>query len=318
MSTHDHDNDALPGEDELKALYRSLPRKEPSPELDRTIKRAAADAVRPAHRRSAPRWPFAAASAAMVVVAAGLGWRMMQQPSSVPQVPVASSVSARSAPAAAPVSAMPAAPPSTPALANTTAPITPLAAKSAPQVPALLPSGHENIRSAVKPKVVSPAPAPAPPPAIVEESTGAIPAPQENIATTPATVPAPAPPPPAPPAPPVQAQAAPAVIAAAPYANTADAASAAPAAALPLRQGYRASAMKSMTPAAPMQPAPMPASDATAPNPSDTPAQELDKIRLLFAWHRHDEAMQRLAAFQKAHPDMPLPDDLRAQLPGHE
>lgn len=73
-----------------------------------------------------------------------------------------------------------------------------------------------------------------------------------------------------------------------------------------------------MAPAAPMQPAPTPALDATAANPADTPAQEFAKIRQLVAWHRHDEAVQRLTAFQKAHPDVPVPDDLRAQLPDHE
>lgn len=65
-------------------------------------------------------------------------------------------------------------------------------------------------------------------------------------------------------------------------------------------------------------PAPMPAPDATAANPTDTPAQELAKIRQLFALQRHDEAVQRLVAFQQAHPDVALPDDLRAQLPDHE
>ena len=66
-------------------------------------------------------------------------------------------------------------------------------------------------------------------------------------------------------------------------------------------------------------PAPIaPAQDATAANPADTPAQELGKIRQLFALQRHDEAVQRLLAFRKAHPGIALPDDLRAQLPDHE
>ena len=77
----------------------------------------------------------------------------------------------------------------------------------------------------------------------------------------------------------------------------------------------RAMSMKSMAAPAPM---PAPAVDPTAANPSDSPAQELDKIRLLFTQQRHDEALHRLAAFQQAHPDLPLPDDLRAQLPDHE
>jgi Meckel syndrome type 1 protein len=62
----------------------------------------------------------------------------------------------------------------------------------------------------------------------------------------------------------------------------------------------------------------MPAQDAMAPNPMDTPAQELEKIRQLLALHRRNEAVLRLAAFQKAHPDIALPDDLRALLPDHE
>ena len=73
----------------------------------------------------------------------------------------------------------------------------------------------------------------------------------------------------------------------------------------------RASAMKVMA-------APAVAPDSTAANATDTPTQELEKIRQLFALHRHDEAVQRLTAFQQTHPDVPLPDDLRAQLPDHE
>jgi Meckel syndrome type 1 protein len=72
-------------------------------------------------------------------------------------------------------------------------------------------------------------------------------------------------------------------------------------------------AMKTMA-----APAPMPGLGDTAAHPADTPAQELAKIRLLFALQRHDEAMQRLLAFQQAHPDVALPADLRAQLPNHE
>ncbi|ULU23948.1 hypothetical protein [Dyella terrae] len=303
MSTHDHDNDALPGEDELKALYRSLPRKEPSPALDRAIKRAAADAVRPAQRHSVPRWPVAVASVAMLVVAAGLGWRMMLQPSNVPQIPSASSVPASAAPAPAPMPAQPATPPAPPAPDIVTAP-EPAAAPAPKMARRAAPSPlseQDNIRSAMKPKIVVPVamPAPAPPPAVTEASTMPVePSPQESIAAAPA----PAPPPPAPPSP----------IAAAPSAM-ANSAPTAVVGGLSERQAYRATAMKVMA-----APAPMPAADATAANPSDTPVQELDKIRQLFALHRRDEALQRLAAFQKTHPDMALPDDLRAQLPDHE
>jgi Meckel syndrome type 1 protein len=99
-----------------------------------------------------------------------------------------------------------------------------------------------------------------------------------------------------------------------------------PLASAPPTAGYRsepaARSMAMKTMASPMPAAAAPASppvaDAAAANPNDTPAQELDKIRLLFVQHRRDEALQRLAAFRQAHPDMHLPDDLRAQLPDHD
>lgn len=51
MNTHRPDDarsndERLPGEDELDALYRKLPRKEPAPALDAAVLRAAAAAVR--------------------------------------------------------------------------------------------------------------------------------------------------------------------------------------------------------------------------------------------------------------------------------
>lgn len=312
MNTHDHDNDALPGDDELKALYRSLPRKEPSPELDRAIKRAAADAVRSKPRHSVPRWPVAVASAAMVVVAAGLGWRLMQQPSNVPQIQTTNSAPAETTPVPA---AAPTPPPPPPAATEdvATESATPPAAKLARQATPPLLSKQENIRSAMKPKVLArvtppPSPAPAaPPPAVAEASIA--PAPQEsaNVAYAPVPVAAPPPAPPAPPAAPAQMQAAPAE-AAAPQADVA--ASGAPHAAM----NRQAAAMRAMAAPAPI----VPAQDVTAANSADTPTQELGKIRQLFALQRRDEAVQRLLAFRKAHPDIALPDDLRAQLPDHE
>lgn len=306
MNTHDHDNDALPGEDELTSLYRSLPRKEPSPELDRAVKQAAADAVRTTRRHPASRWPVAVASAAMVVVAAGLGWRMLQQPSAVPQMTAASSVTT-AAPAPTPLQTPVA--PATQRLAITNEPVPTLASRSVEQATPSPRAKQDNIRTAMKAKVM--APAPPPPPPTVEASAPALPATGETIAAAP-------PPAPAPPAPQALAQAAPAPIAPSSYANTADASSAGSVAALSERNTGHATTLRAMANATPMQPAPMPALDATAANPADTPAQEFAKIRQLLAWHRHDEAVQRLAAFQKAHPDVPLPDDLRAQMPDHE
>lgn len=53
--------------------------------------------------------------------------------------------------------------------------------------------------------------------------------------------------------------------------------------------------------------------DASA-QAGDTPAQELDKISQLFAQGHDAEALQRLRIFQQAHPQWPLPAALRARL----
>ncbi len=103
--------------------------------------------------------------------------------------------------------------------------------------------------------------------------------------------------------------AAPVASAAAPMATTAQAPS------LPLHR-YTAGPIAPVEAIAPAAPAP--AVDPAASSPNDTPAQELDKIRLLFAQHRRPEALQRLHDFQQAHPGAPLPDDLHQQLPPHD
>jgi hypothetical protein len=300
MNTHDDHHETLPGEDELKALYRSLPRKEPPAALDHAVKRAAADAVRATPRRATMRWPVAVTSVAMVIVAAGLGWRMLQQPAGLPQIPTSRIVAATTPP-----SAQPATPDST-AAANAAAERT--ASPVAPPPPRAIaaePEKRESIRSAMKPKVVAPvvaarhAPAPlaapAPMTSMNDESAYA------RASAAPAPVVAPPPAPPAPPAA-IEASAAPqfAPMEAAPSQRL-----------IAGRSGLAQAAVQTAAAPAPMQ-------EATAVNPADTPSQELAKIRALFAQQRRDEALQRLDAFRKAHPEIALPDDLRAQLPDHE
>jgi Meckel syndrome type 1 protein len=78
--TNRPDND---DERELAALYRSLPRAEPDAKLDAAVLAEAARAATPVTRRM-PRWPIAFATAATVVLAAGLAWHMRQKPPSAP------------------------------------------------------------------------------------------------------------------------------------------------------------------------------------------------------------------------------------------
>ncbi|WP_458072245.1 hypothetical protein [Rhodanobacter sp. BL-MT-08] len=110
-------DDALPGEAELSALYRQLPREEPGPTLDAAVLRAAAAAIasethqnqpradaqtlaaKPAAATDssrvvipigktrpgkAPRWLVGLASAATLVLVAGVTWRMRELPSGAP------------------------------------------------------------------------------------------------------------------------------------------------------------------------------------------------------------------------------------------
>jgi Meckel syndrome type 1 protein len=281
MNTHDHhDDDSLPGEDELKALYDSLPRKEPSPSLDQAVRRTAADAVRPVGRR--PRWPVTAASAAVLVLAAGISWHLHEQ-STVIGTSSTPRVASDRAPAPTPAASKTSTESSTAATAATAAAPPPVQAATA-----MAPRAHDTIRSALKPRVLPAAPAAqraaqAPAPAPISQDEGVS-----------EYAPLPAPPAPA------TAQA---------YAPS------------PLAKEARGNEDAVRVMSARMMAAPAPAAappDPTAANPADTPAQELDKIRLLFAQQRRDEALQRLAAFRQAHPDTPVPDDLQDPQAHHE
>lgn len=270
MNTHDPRDDAsLPDEDALKALYGNLPRKEPSPALDQAVRRMAAAALREPGRHRVPRWPLSVASAAVLVVAAGLGWRLYQQPSTVPSLPSPSAVTVPPATATAP--ALPAPPP----MLSADEARSPEAYAPTPQAEQAQAPAHAAKRSA---KVAT---------QLAEQG-------KPTSLVTPSSVPA------APPAPP-----APVAMSAAPAPEAAPAASHA-------MRAMGAPAAMTFARAAP------PTGDPTAFNATDTPAQELEKIRQLFTQQRRDEALHRLAAFRQAHPDVAIPDDLSAQVPDHE
>lgn len=118
---HDPDtaDERLPGEAELAALYRQLPASEPPPALDAAVLRAAAQALAPdaaatatqtGHRQPAvatlptrtgkPRshWLIGLGSAAALVLAAGLAWRLhpsLQIDAPAPSAPVTDTVPAQ-------------------------------------------------------------------------------------------------------------------------------------------------------------------------------------------------------------------------------
>ena len=292
-------DEKLPGETELAALYRQLPQDEPGPALDAAVLHAAAQALAPREngpavlreRRKAPRepgdwvhpkkpiastptpprratsgrkrhhWPVALGSAAALILAVGLGWRMRDLP-----------------PAAPPPTGSAAAP--TPQLAKHSAEMTTSQPAPPPQEP-------------LRPSL--PRPAAAPP-----AQTTAASAARKAIADTsaqrvsrenyPAGRLASAAPPPAPEE------------------------SASDSAAKATRSALAETAPTATSMPAAMAAAPAPAADTAAPDAGDTPAQELDKIGLLFAQGHDEEARQRLAAFRHAYPQWDLPPELRAKL----
>lgn len=288
MNTHHPDNERLPGEDELAALYRKLPRNEPGPALDAAVLRAAAQAMQPARRRRA-RWPVVLSSAAVLVLAAGLGWRMRDMPvATVPSAPSATTWGAQPAPTVATNAG--AAPANAEQLAaRQAAPEQPaLQAEAVATPPASAPAQARRYAHTNAPAMKS-APGYAP----VEQPLA-----MPRAETAPAQVQ-------------VQAQAADQATAydhaAALVSNEAVRAKAAPAARM-------MAAPAPMAAAAPAPAPPMAPPVDTARDAHDTPAQELDKIRHLLTAGQRDEARQRLADLHRDHPDYPLPDDLREQL----
>lgn len=278
-------DEALPGEAELAALYRQLPQSEPGPALDAAVLREAAQALEtqpavPVERRKAPRepgdwvhpkpaavtpaapagsarklrprWLVGLSSAAALVLAAGLAWRMHESPrteSAPVQVEAATNAPMQPAP-------LPAPPKQPPPRIIAAAPPAPMAAKSRQAVAdrQAAPASRDERLAGVAPR------APA-------DVTGHA----SNEAAS----------------------------------NTARPAVAEAAASAPSLPATMVAA-----------PAPVAARvDAdTATNASDTPAQELDRIRQLFAQGHDDEARQRLAAFRHAHPQWKLPPELQAKL----
>lgn len=322
---HAPDDERLPGEDELSSLYRKLPTIEPPAALDAAVRRAAAEAVKPpvAVRRRT-RWPVALSSAAALVIAAGLAWRMGQMPSKQDELREAAArheaqtVTAQEPPKAEhePV-------------ATLSSPPAQMQAKiiAPPEPPKPPPHAHARVEKVQErpQQMVRPLPSEA-----VEEASS-------NPVPAPAPVPPPPPAPPAPPSPPegltggrfdASTNATPSPAPAPAIADkiaqvdrALEQTSQQQQQAAPARQATQLPLRAAPKPA-PVMPAPMAqeALPAQAPpvdlgfDKADTPEQELQKIRGLFSLNQRDDARKRLADFHRDHPDYELPADLRDQL----
>ncbi|WP_158884419.1 hypothetical protein [Rhodanobacter sp. L36] len=338
----DHD-DALPGEAELAALYRKLPKSEPGAALDAAVLRAAAKALasdgKNTHatamprrnddvrtRKAPPRWLIGLSSAATVVLVAGLAWRMREP--SLQSAPASSQVASTdagnsSAAPAAPVHAEPMAKKAiTPSLPSAPAPVAEFAKREAATPKQSFDESMASLdarksRRALAPEKIAPEKdlavagrsfvVVAPPP-VEEPSANAIPSkPAQQGLVADASKAAP-----------------PAILGKTndthrdklfAYTTTPSSTPAPEPAPAPEAETVTApspaapvAAVAPMVAAAP--PAPIPTSDA-----DDTPAQQLDAIRALYSEHRDNEATPRLIEFHRAHPDWKLPTDLRARLP---
>jgi hypothetical protein len=290
-------NDELPGEAELKASYARLPQAEPDPALDAAIRRAAAQAVRenasPARR---PRWPIALGTAATLVLAAGLAWRMREAPApsaAAPSPAVLADDARRARETARDEAAEPAVRVEH-ASAMTSAP-------TGAAVPKSLPLRYMPRKPMVSMPAASKHPAATPE---ADRAGSALPAIDRTTpAATNATEALEAPAPPAPPAPPpveeMATQSAPQAVGAA---QPAPAPLAAP----------TPSAAPADLPAAKIAPGTITAGQLFSMNAAA--AKEFDAIRALYAKGENTAAHRRLEAFHRKHPDWPLPDDLRAHL----
>ncbi len=306
-------DEKLPGEAELAALYRQLPQNEPGPALDAAILRAAAQALAAQdaeaaaafERRKAPRergdWVHPKPEAVATITPIRPREPAVAKRRSAPRWLIGLGSAASLVLVAGLAWRMRQLPPSSPAPveqtsgAPTAAPTAPSATRNEPMSPALM---RAPLRQRAPPPAGRLAYVPAAAPMAKsrggENKPAAGNAMEAGAPPVVAEVAAPAPPPPAQ----VASQAPRDAMA------TADRASAGSAAPMTMQAA----------PAPPQAAAETDAGVVTAALPTDTPAQELDKIRQLFAQGHDDEARQRLRAFRQSHPQWKLPPELQARL----
>jgi hypothetical protein len=284
-----HD-DELPDEHELAALYARLPKSEPDAALDAAVLAAALRAT-PARRR--PRWPLALSSAAVLVLAVGMGLHLRDTPIRDPITERANQLS-RPTPAAAR---------STAAAPTTAAPTVEARKMEAPTVEARkveAPTvGAHPVRDAVRDTPTRPKPQ-------YKAARQAKPTPPPMMQPAPAFAPAAPPSPPAPPAPPAPAEADQAYG----YSAPAPAPAAAPIEPMPSAPAPPAAAGRAAMPAAnalPLAEGALNAKMATALAPDD----RVGEIRRLLDRGDRPQALRKLAELRRLYPAYDLPQDLR-------
>ena len=288
-----------------------------------------------ARPRPARRWTLGFGVAASLVVAVTIAWQLRPQQSTqrvyesaqAPAADASPPVSAQdqAAPGAAPARSKPLPPaPEAPDVLARPAPLEPPAAPKVAMTPAPVPPATLR-KEAPRVREV------APPPAVEPQRLYRV---DTYTPPAPPAPPAPAPPPP-PPAPGAAAdsnasaaRAAAATLARTAQSKRAEAQEGAPAAVEQLRSAQEAASANYASPAVPPQiPGPVAERAATPVTVTGTVRREIEEDRRLppEQWlrairkHRFegDSALARasLQAFQQAHPDMPVPEDLRPLLP---
>lgn len=280
---------------EIGALYRRLPRAEPSPELDKAVLAHAASALRSsgkpsrASSRRRPRWLVGLGSAAGLVLAAGIAWQVGHDDSARAPAPAAEQPAA---PVWIPVQPMAAPSPSLepPPTAESAAEVSAVTAAPPPMKPSRAPAKAERAPSAraaaaPKPQVAEPAPPPSPPP-------------------------------PAPSAAPSAAPAAPM----APMTESASADRADEATALRERSAEPSAANAAESLSSTQARSAKRAAGAPSPNSSAElrrdlqlpPEQWIARIQQLQKLGRRQQAIESLRLFRRVHPDWQLPESLRS------
>ncbi|SEO74748.1 hypothetical protein SAMN02800692_1884 [Luteibacter sp. UNC138MFCol5.1] len=170
-------DDDLPDERELAAMYARLPKAEPDAALDARVRHAATSYPAP---RLRSRWPVALGSAAVLVLAAGVAWRLRDA-----HPPAASSAPTAVLREQVPIAVPEAASPANADASSVTPTSSPVARSKAADTMARRPMKHVPAPPMAAPMPAAPMAPPAPPVAPAPPAPPPPPAPPADIADEP-------------------------------------------------------------------------------------------------------------------------------------